>query len=82
MQEWPSRPNFASVTDRSGISIVVATVGRQVAPVSDPETVPSLLWFPAIQCIESKQDLAGLAPKECFIPAKPVERVAGQIGQT
>src|SRR5208282_5331850 len=28
------------------------------------------------------QDLAGLAPKDCFIPAEPVERVAGQIGQT
>jgi hypothetical protein len=40
------------------------------------------LWFATIQCIESKQDLAGLAPKERFIPAKPVERVAGQIGQT
>ena len=26
------------------------------------------------------QDLAVLAPKDSFIPAKPVERVAGQIG--
>jgi hypothetical protein len=24
----------------------------------------------------------GLVPKDCFIPGKPVERVAGQIGQT
>ena len=46
------------------------------------ETPPPLLWFTTIQRIESEQDLAGLAPKDCFIPAKPVERVAGQIGQT
>src|SRR5260370_25752367 len=32
--------------------------------------------------IKGKQDLAGMAPKDCFIPAKPVERVVGQIGQT
>lgn len=25
---------------------------------------------------ESKEDLAGLAPKDCIIPAKPVERLA------
>jgi hypothetical protein len=35
-----------------------------------------------MQCIESKQVLARLAPKDCFIPAESVERVAGQIGQT
>ena len=65
-----------------GGSIVVASVGRQVLPITDTETAPSLLWFATIQCIESKQDLAGLAPKDCFIPAKPIERVAGQIGKT
>ena len=51
-------------------------------PTANTETAPSFLWFATIQCIESKQDLAGLAPKGCFIPAKPVERVAWQIGQT
>ena len=66
----------------SGGSIVVAFIRRQVLPAADTETAPSLLWVATIQCIESKQDLAGLAPKDCFIPAKPVERVAGQIGQT
>jgi hypothetical protein len=35
-----------------------------------------------IQCIESKQDLADLAPKGCFISAEAVERVVGQIGET
>jgi plasmid maintenance system killer protein len=51
-------------------------------PAADTKTAPSILWFATIQGIESKQDLAGLAPKDCFIPAKPVERVTGQIGQT
>ena len=63
-------------------SIVVASIGRQILPAADTETAPSILWLATIQCIESKQDLAGLAPKGCFIPAKPVERVVGQIGQT
>jgi hypothetical protein len=53
-----------------------------VLPAIDTETAPSFLWFATIQRIESKQDLAGLAPKDCFVPAKPIERVAGQIGQT
>ena len=61
----------------SGSSKVVASVGRQVLPATDTETAPSVLWFATIQCIESKQDLAGLAPKGCFIPAKPVERIGG-----
>jgi hypothetical protein len=67
---------------RSGSSIVVASVGRPVLPTTDAETAPSLLWFATIQGIQSKQDLAGLAPKDRFIPAQPVERVAWQIGQT
>jgi hypothetical protein len=33
------------------------------------------MWFAAIQEIKHKQDLADLAPKGCFIPAQPVERV-------
>jgi hypothetical protein len=36
---------------------------------ANPETGPSVLWFAAIQGIKGKQDLAGLAPKDCFIPA-------------
>jgi hypothetical protein len=63
-------------------SIVAASVGRQVLPATDTETTPSLLWFATMQCIESKQDLSGLAPKDCLIPAQPVERVARQIGKT
>ena len=46
------------------------------------ETALSILWSATIHCIESKQNLAGLAPKDCFVSAKSVERVAGQIGQT
>jgi hypothetical protein len=34
-----------------------------------------------MQCIERKQDLTDLAPKDCFISAKTIERVDGQIGQ-
>ena len=63
-------------------AIVVVSVGRRVLPAVDTETAAFLLWFATIQCIQSKQDLAGLAPKDCFIPAKPVEWVARQIGQT
>jgi hypothetical protein len=40
------------------------------------------LWFAAIQGIKRKQDLADLAPKDCFISAEAVERVVGQIGET
>jgi len=65
-----------------GGSIVVAPVGQQVLPTTDTQTAPSLLWFATIQSFESKQDLAGLPPQGCFIPAKPVERIGGQIGQT
>jgi hypothetical protein len=43
-------------------SIVVALVGRWFWPAADAETTASLLWFATIQCVESKQDLAGLAP--------------------
>ena len=66
----------------AGSSIVVALVGRQSVAGANPITRPSVLWFAAIQGIEGKQDPAGLAPKGCFISAKPVERVVGQIGQT
>jgi hypothetical protein len=67
---------------RRGSSIVVASIGRQVLPVTDTETAPSLLWFATIQCIESEQDPAGLAPQSCFISAEAVECEVGQIGET
>ena len=50
--------------------------------MAETETAPSLLWFAAIQGIESKQDPAGLAPQGCFIAAEAIEREVGQIGQT
>ena len=78
----PAKLCVDCVEGGSGSSIVVASVGRRVLPATDTETASSLLWLATIQCIESKQDLAGLAPKDCFVSAKPVERVAGQIGQT
>jgi hypothetical protein len=62
--------------------MVVAFIYRQVVPATDREAPPSILWFATIQCIERNQDLAGLAPKDGFIAAEPVERVAGQIGQS
>src|SRR5208282_1060438 len=46
------------------------------------ETTASLLWFATIQRIESKQDLACLAPKGSFISAEAVEREVRQIGET
>lgn len=39
----------------------------------------SLLGFAPIQGIECKKDLAGLTPKRCFIPGKPIEREIGQV---
>jgi hypothetical protein len=41
----------------------------------------SFLWFAAIQGIERKQDLTGLAPKRHLIAAQAIEREVG-IGQT
>src|SRR5208282_531744 len=67
---------------QSGGSIVVASVGRQLLSATDAETAPSFLWFAAIQCIESKQNLAGLAPQGCFISAEAVQGEVGQISET
>jgi hypothetical protein len=63
-------------------STLIASVCRKVLPATDSETPSSMLWFATVQCIESKQDLPGLAPKDSFIAVQPVERVARQIGQT
>src|ERR1700681_1783451 len=62
-------------------SIVVASISRQCLPATDTVTAPSILWFATIQCVEGKQDLADLAPEDGFIPAEPVEREVGQIGE-
>ena len=62
-------------------SIVVASIGRQCLLATDAETAPSILRLATIQCVEGKQDLADLAPKDGFIPAEPVEREVGQIGE-
>jgi hypothetical protein len=48
---------------------------------TDGETASSILGFATIQGIEGKQDLADLAPKDGLIPAEPVEREVGQIGE-
>ena len=49
---------------------------------AEAETAPSIPWLAAIQGIKSKKDLAGLAPKGCFISAEAVEHVVGQIGES
>jgi len=55
---------------------------RQFSPAAETETSASVLWFAAIQCIESKQDLPSLAPEGNFVSAEAVERIVGQIGET
>ena len=40
------------------------------------------MGFAVIQGVQRKQDLAGLTPKCCFIPAEAIECVVGQIGET
>ena len=45
------------------------------------ETTHSLLWFAAIQIVERKKNLRGLAPKGSFIPAEAVEGIIGQIAE-
>ncbi len=45
-----------------------------------PEITLSVLGFAAIQGVKRNQYLADLAPKDCFIAAKAVQRVVGQIG--
>ena len=49
---------------------------------AEMETAASFLWFAAIQDIEHKQDLAGLAPKGRIVSAEAIERIVGQIGET
>jgi hypothetical protein len=56
-------------------------MSRQFVPATDTGTATSVLRFATVQCVEGKQDLADLAPKDGFIPAEPVEREVGQIGK-
>jgi hypothetical protein len=48
---------------------------------AETETPHSLLWFAAIQMVERKQDLPGLAPKNSLIATEAVEGIIGQIGE-
>ena len=45
------------------------------------ETPDSLLWLAAIQIVERKQDLFGLAPKSSFIATETVEPIIGHIAE-
>src|ERR1035438_471551 len=75
----PLSPHSASMSVRRN-SIVVVSTGGWFVPAA-PEPAPSLLRFATLQCVEGEQDLAGLAPKDGFIAAEPVERVVWLIGK-
>ncbi len=66
---------------RTRKSILIALASRRVLPATATETASSILRFAAIQTVERKQDLADLAPQDRFIPAEPVKREVGQIGE-
>jgi hypothetical protein len=55
---------------------LVALEGRQFL-AADTELAPSFLRLAPIQGIKCKQDLAGLAPKGCFVSAEAVECTVG-----
>jgi hypothetical protein len=40
------------------------------------------LGLAAIQCFERVNDLASLAPKSCFIAAKPIKGEVGKVSET
>jgi hypothetical protein len=63
-------------------SAIIALVDGQCWTIIDTKAARSFLWLAAIQGIERKQDLTGLAPKRCLIAAQAIERAVGQIGQT
>jgi len=56
-------------------------VDREFLSAAYTEAAPSLPRFTAIQGIQGKKDLPGLAPKGCFISAEAVDRVVGHIGE-
>ena len=51
-------------------------------PIAEVEMVTSVLGSSSAQFIERKHNLASLTPKDGFVSAKPVERMAWQIGET
>jgi len=69
------------VDRRARTSTLIALAGRHFVSATNTETAASFLWFATIQCIESKEDLTGLAPKSCFITGETIECEVGQIGQ-
>ena len=60
-------------------SAIVAPEDGQCCTIIDTEAPCSFLWFAAIQGIERKQDLPGLAPKDCLIAAQAIQRGVGQM---
>ena len=63
-------------------STFLGLVDQEFSPTADTETALSIPWFAAIQGIKRKQNVAGLAPKGCFISAEAIDRVVSQIGET
>jgi hypothetical protein len=57
-------------------------VDREFLSAAYAEAAPSIPRFTAIQGIQGKKDLPGLAPKGCFISAEAVDRVVGHIGKS
>jgi hypothetical protein len=69
-----------SATNASTGALELAFLGHvdpQVLSAADMEAAPSIVVFAPIQGVQCKQDLAGLAPKGCFIPAEAIECVVG-----
>ena len=57
-------------------------VNGSLVPIAEEEMATSVLRSLSAQCIERNHGLASLTPKDGFVPAKPVERMAWQIGET
>jgi hypothetical protein len=51
-------------------------------PLAHMQKQASVARLAPSQCIEREQDLTGLAPEGCLVPAQPVKRGARQVGQT
>ena len=57
-------------------------VNGSLVPIAEVEMATSVLRSLSAQCIERNHGLASLTPKDGFVSAKPVERIAWQIGET
>jgi hypothetical protein len=70
--------------ERSCNSKVVALDGREFARAAGTGTAPPILWFATTQCVEGKQDLADLTPKDRFISAETAHprHVVRQAGRS